>query len=112
MCSGSYNFRFTSLVTLKVMALTKKTGLVFIVLFMLPFCGVGLFCVVLALQEAISDQPEMGTVLFMGLFGLVFGGTGVWMILRALRGYKSSQQVDERKTQHPNEPWLWREDYG
>ena len=111
MCSGSYNFRFTSLVTLKVMALTKKTGLVFIVLFMLPFCGVGLICVVLALRELLSEQPEMGTVLFLGLFGLVFEGVGLWMILRALKGYKSSQQVDERKTQHPDKPWLWREDW-
>jgi hypothetical protein len=93
------------------MALTKKTGLVFIVLFMLPFCGVGLVCVVLALQEALSQQPEVGTILFLGLFGLVFGGTGVWMILRAVRGYKSFQQVDERKIQHPAKPWLWRENW-
>ncbi len=93
------------------MALTKRWGLIFIVLFMLPFCGVGLFCVVLALREAASEQPEMGTVLFLGLFGLVFGGTGVWMILRALKGYKSSQQVDERKIQHPDKPWLWRKDW-
>ena len=77
MCSGTSNFGFTPLVTLKGMALTKKTGLIFIVLFMLPFCGVGLICVVLALQEALSQQPEVGTVLFLGLFGLVFGGTGV-----------------------------------
>jgi hypothetical protein len=93
------------------MALTKRWGLVFIVLFMLPFCGVGLFCIALALREAASEQPEMGTVLFMGLFGLVFGGSGLWMILRALKGDKSSQQVDERKTQHPDEPWLWRADW-
>jgi len=59
------------------MALTKRWGLIFIVLFMLPFCGVGLFCIALALREAASEQPEMGTVLFMGLFGLVFGGSGL-----------------------------------
>ncbi len=93
------------------MALTKKAGLCIIVLFMLPFCGVGLFCIVLALREVFSEQRETGTVLFLGLFGLVFGGVGVWMILRTLRGYKSSQQVDERKTRHPDEPWLWREDW-
>jgi hypothetical protein len=111
MCSDRSNFGFTSLVTLKVMAATKKTGLVFIVLFMLPFCGVGLFCLGLAFREVFSLQPEMGTVLFLGLFGLVFGGVGVWMILRAVKGYKSSQQVDERKTQHPDKPWLWREEW-
>jgi len=94
-----------------MMALTKRWGLILVVLFMLPFCGVGLFCIVLALREAFSGQAEMGTVLFLGLFGLMFGGVGLWMILRALKGYKSSQQVDERETQHPNEPWLWRDDW-
>ena len=94
-----------------MMALTKRWGLILVVLFMLPFCGVGLFCIALALREAFSGQAEMGTVLFLGLFGLTFGGVGLWMILRALKGYQSSQQVDERKTQHPNEPWLWREDW-
>ncbi len=93
------------------MALPKRWGLIFILLFMLPFCGVGLFCVVLALREAASEQPNIGTVLFMGLFGLVFEGVGLWMILRALKGYKSSLQVDEHKTQHPDEPWLWHEDW-
>jgi hypothetical protein len=111
MCSDRSNFGFTALVTLKVMAATKKTGLVFIVLFMLPFCGVGLFCLGLAFRELLSLQPEIDTVLFLGLFGLVFGGVGVWMIFRAFKGYKSSQQVDERKIRHPDKPWLWREDW-
>ena len=93
------------------MAFTKKTGLFFILLFLLPFCGVGLSCVVFALQEAASEQPEVGTVLFLGLFGLVFGGVGVWMILRAFRVYQSSQQIDERKIQHPDKPWLWHKDW-
>ena len=37
MCSGCCDLEITLLVTLKVMAATKKTGLIFIVLFMLPF---------------------------------------------------------------------------
>ncbi len=93
------------------MALSKRWGLIFIVLFMLPFCGVGLFFIGYALREAFSGQAELGTVLFSGLFGLVFGGVGVGIILMALKGNKSSQQVDERKTQHPDKPWLWREDW-
>jgi len=93
------------------MALSKRWGLIFIVLFMLPFCGVGLFFIGYALREAFSGQAELGTVLFSGLFGLVFGGVGLGIILMALKGNKSSQQVDERKTQHPDKPWLWREDW-
>ncbi len=93
------------------MAFTKKTGLFVIFLFMLPFCGVGLFFIGFALREAFTGQAEIGAVLFPGLFGLVFGGVGLWIILIALRGYKSSQQIDEREIQHPDQPWLWREDW-
>jgi len=85
------------------MAFTKRTGLFFIVLFLLPFCGVGLSCVVLALQEAASEQPEVGTVLFLGLFGLVCGGVGVWMILRAFRVTSLlSRSMNERSSTRIN----------
>ena len=93
------------------MALTKRWGLIFLVLFMLPFCGVGLFFIGYAMREGFSGQAELGTVLFSGLFGLVFGGVGVGIILMALKGNKSSLQVDERKIQHPDKPWLWRKDW-
>ncbi|MCH6569894.1 MAG: hypothetical protein IH794_07290 [Acidobacteria bacterium] len=93
------------------MALTKRWGLISLILFMLPFCGVGLFFIGYSLSEAFSGQAELGTVLFSGLFGLVFGGVGVGIILMALKGNKSSQQVDERKIQHPDKPWLWRKDW-
>jgi len=93
------------------MALSKRWGLIFIVLFMLPFCGVGLFFIGYALSAAFSGQAELGTVLFSGLFGLVFGGVGVGIIWMALKGNKSSLQVDERKIQHPDKPWLWRKDW-
>ena len=93
------------------MALTKRWGLICLVLFMLPFCGVGLFFIGYALREAFSGQAELRTVLFSGLFGLVFGGVGLGIILMALKGNKSSQQVDEQKSRHPDQPWLWRKDW-
>ena len=78
---------------------------------MLPFCGVGLFFIGYALREAFFGQAELRTVLFSGLFGLVFGGVGLGIILMALKGNKSSQQVDEQKSRHPDKPWLWRKDW-
>ena len=78
---------------------------------MLPFCGIGLFFIASALKEAFSGQLEVGKALFLGLFGLVFGGIGLGVILTAIKGYKSSQQADERKEKDPDEPWLWRDDW-
>jgi len=30
---------------------------------------------------------------------------------QSLQGYQSSQQIDERKIQHPDKPWLWHKDW-
>ncbi len=41
------------------------------------------------------------------------GLRGCWCMddPQSLQGYQSSQQIDERKIQHPDKPWLWHKDW-
>lgn len=50
-------------------------------------------------------------LLFVALFGLIFGAVGFGMLVAALRGSRAEQKRDALHDRHPEEPWRWREDW-
>jgi hypothetical protein len=78
-------------------------------LFLTPFCGVGIFMTVRGLQAAMTgDWGEAGPSL---LFGLLFGGVGFGLLAALFYGRKKQQELERLQGEHPAEPWLWRFDW-
>lgn len=79
------------------------------VLFMLPFAGVGLFTGVLAVRAALAH--DWMQAVFLGFFALAFGGVGFGGIIGALRGKRRLAAVQALRDTHADAPWLWRPDW-
>jgi hypothetical protein len=78
-------------------------------LFLAPFCGVGIFMTIKGLQAAMAGEwSEAGLSL---LFGLVFGGVGFGLLAALFYGRKKQQELERLQGTHPAEPWLWRPDW-
>src|SRR5689334_3231302 len=78
-------------------------------LFLLPFCGFGLWAGYMSLGHALAgDWNEAGYAL---LFCLVFGGIGFGLLGVVAFGRTTVAATLERAHAHPDEPWLWREDW-
>jgi hypothetical protein len=78
-------------------------------LFLTPFCGVGIFMTLNGLRAALAgDWGEAATSL---AFGLVFGGAGFGLLAALLYNRRKGQELERRQGQHPSEPWLWRPDW-
>lgn len=84
-------------------------GLGCLVLFLLPFAGIGVFTAALALQRASAGIWH--EALFLGIFALTFGGVGVGGIIAALAGSRKLKEQAALEARHPSEPWLWRPDW-
>jgi len=72
----------------------------------LPFVVFGLF----AANEGVSriaSGTEQGALLLV--FGLLFAGLPVALLLAARRGRQGPSGEEERRTRHPDAPWLWNE---
>ncbi len=80
-----------------------------LVLFLLPFCGVGIFMAFNTLRAAAAgDWAEAGLFL---VFALAFGGMGLGLLSVALRARRRTAEVKRLKAEHPDQPWLWRPDW-
>jgi hypothetical protein len=78
-------------------------------LFLLPFCAIGVGAAVAAVARALAgDWTQAATYL---LFALVFGGAGFGVLGAIVLGRKTVAATIERARAHPDEPWLWREDW-
>jgi hypothetical protein len=78
-------------------------------LFLLPFCAVGVGAAVAAVVRALAgDWTQAG---FYLLFALVFGGVGFGLLGPIVLGRRTVAATIERAHAHPDEPWLWREDW-
>ena len=88
---------------------TPTVGFGCVVLFALPFAAVGLFAgVQSALKLATGDWR---TAAFLGLFAIVFGGVGLGLAVAALAARREAERRALAQARHPDEPWLWREDW-
>ena len=80
-----------------------------LVLFMLPFCGFGVFALIMAaFQAAGGDFAAAG---FLVVFGLVFSSIGFGFIVAGFRGFGRQKQTDRLEEENPDEPWLWRKEW-
>jgi hypothetical protein len=91
---------------------SKRSGAFSLALFGLPFAAAGLVSLVLAFRKYVdSGGSDSRTVLILGLCGLVFAGAGFCFIGFALFGKRASGRLDQKKIQHPDAPWRWRDDW-
>lgn len=89
----------------------KVTGASFgcLVLFLLPFCVIGIGALVVAIAALISGKwSEAG---FAAIFAVSFGGAGFGILAAALVGRKAAARAALLTEQNPERPWLWREDW-
>lgn len=87
----------------------NKLGQGCLILFALPFAGVGVFTAVLAARKAAAGQwREAG---MLGLFALTFGGVGFGLIIGSFIGVRKLKEHQAREQRSPHEPWRWREDW-
>lgn len=54
-------------------------------------------------------RPEMA--LFRGVFGIAFGGIGLGMMAGCVVSLVADARQSRLKKRHPDEPWLWREEW-
>jgi hypothetical protein len=89
----------------------RPSGFAFglLVLFALPFAGVGLVTAMVAAGKlAAGDWKAAG---FMSLFALVFGGAGTGVMATGIAGRRQAEQRAIAAARYPAEPWLWRPDW-
>jgi hypothetical protein len=80
-----------------------------LVLFALPFVGVGVVSAVLLVAKLYeSDWRAAG---LLAIFALAFGGAGAGVITAALMGRREATRRALATQAHPAEPWLWRADW-
>ena len=89
--------------------LGKQTGAGCLFLFALPFAGFGVFALIQAFRE--WNNGKLKDAAMIGLFGLVFSCVGFGLMFGARFGAKKIKQLAEQKAIHPDQPWLWREDW-
>jgi hypothetical protein len=78
-------------------------------LFLLPFAAVGVVTAGLAVQRAAAGNWQ--EALFFSLFALTFGGVGLGGIAAVLAGSRKLKEQAALESSHPDEPWLWRQDW-
>ena len=87
----------------------NKIGTAIIILFLLPFCAVGVFTGYLAIEALLEADWERGG--FMLIFALLFGGVGFGLLTMVLLGSGASKRQDERRRSYASQPWMWRDDW-
>ncbi len=80
-----------------------------LIAFLLPFCAVGVVTGVLAVQRAL--QGRWGEAGFLGIFAIVFGGVGFGLIAASFYGRRLARELEQRKADFPDQPWMWRPDW-
>jgi hypothetical protein len=90
-------------------AVSVRTAVGCVVLFLLPFAAVGVGTAVAAVRAA--AMRDWGQAGFLGIFALTFGGVGIGGIVTVLRGRRAAEAALAREARHPEAPWLWREDW-
>jgi hypothetical protein len=82
-----------------------------VVLFCLPFCGVGIATGVLAVREMLSPAPRLPLAGFLGLFCVTFGTAGFGLIALTRGAARLERQAGLLRESNPGAPWRWREDW-
>jgi len=80
-----------------------------LILFLLPFAGVGIVTAVLAVRAALAG--DWGQAGFLSIFAVVFGGVGIGGIVGAFVSRRKLAEGELLRSSHPDSPWLWRTDW-
>lgn len=83
-------------------------GMGCMILFALPFAGVGVFTFATAVKKLLAGEKDGWPLL---LFSLIFGGVGFGLMIGALLGGRTVMKRARLREQNPGAPWLWREDW-
>jgi hypothetical protein len=75
----------------------------------LPFCFFGVAMLGFAIYQARSGGTSLAA--FSALSALIFAGIGIGIILALRHGLRAQAAIDRLREQHPNAPWLWREEW-
>jgi hypothetical protein len=90
---------------------TDSKGFGCFVLFLLPFCAIGVFMAVRTILQILKGSTDWEQIILSTVFSLVFGGVGFGLLYVGIKAKKDHEREEERKRRHPDEPWLWREDW-
>jgi hypothetical protein len=77
--------------------------------FLLPFCAVGVATGVGSVRALLAHNFYNAG--FLGIFAIVFGGTGVTLLTLAWRGKAAAEATARRQQAMPDQPWRWRADW-
>jgi hypothetical protein len=77
--------------------------------FVFIFCAIGAGLIIGAINTYQSGEPE--NALLMLIAALAFGGFGVGVLALTTVGFRSQAREATLRETHPDEPWLWREDW-
>jgi hypothetical protein len=86
-----------------------RLALIFLVLFALPFAGMGMAAAIKGANLAMAGKLKDGLGLLA--IGLVFSGFGFGLLVGLVFAAKAKKRTDAIKAAHPDEPWLWRDDW-
>lgn len=89
---------------------SNTVGVGCLILFALPFAAGGTAALV-GCVRAFQSGSNTEAVIVLGLFGLVFSLVGYGLIVAALVGGKRGQRAAERRAAHPEQPWMWNEEW-
>src|SRR5882672_1785310 len=89
----------------------EKIALAAVTLFLLPFCGAGVFLGVLAARAARAAAPDLGQAAFLAIGSLVFVGVGFVPFFLIRAGWSRWRAAQRLKEEHPDAPWMWRDDW-
>lgn len=88
---------------------TTKLTLLFFILFLLPFCVVGVWAMSQGIR-LLSERSWAQAGLWL-IFALAFGGFGFGMLLAVRIGLKKMREDERLKIQYPDQPWMWKKDW-
>ena len=78
-------------------------------LFAAPFCGFGLYAFTMGLRSLLSG--DLAGAAYAGAFGVGFSAVGFGLVYLLRRGARVVQAQERMRTESPDRPWLWREDW-
>lgn len=92
------------------MSPSAKLGQLFLCVFAMPFALGGVFVISQAFRTPPSNTGN--AQFWLGLvLGLLLSGVGFGLMFATIYGGKLIQRKNRIEAEHPNEPWLWREDW-
>ena len=88
----------------------KRTGTRCIILFALPFAGMGLFSAMM-LAGAVARREPARELFVLACAAVAFSLSGFGLIALALLSGKHADRIDVLRARHPDSPWLWNDEW-